>query len=218
MAGPRQQPAPYDGMGTPTRWDASTHDDGNQAERLDAARADRFAPGDAAARRERRVRAPIAQPLLPMITTRTDQRSSAAASTAASPDGLTEPPRMLTGAQIALESLIREGVDTIFGYPGGANLWLYRHLPELPGAPPRPGSSRAGRRPCSRRIRAQQARIGWGGLCDQRSRARSTSSPGSPPRTWTRSRWLRSPARCPRPQSGPIASRSPTSSARRCRW
>ena len=45
MAGPRQQPAPYDGMGTPTRWDASTHDDGNQAERLDAARADRFAPG-----------------------------------------------------------------------------------------------------------------------------------------------------------------------------
>ncbi len=36
---------------------------------------------------------------------------------------------MLTGAQIALESLIREGVDTIFGYPGGANLWLYRYLP-----------------------------------------------------------------------------------------
>jgi hypothetical protein len=45
MAGPRQAPAPYDGMGSPTRWDASTHDDGNQAERLDSARADRFAPG-----------------------------------------------------------------------------------------------------------------------------------------------------------------------------
>jgi acetolactate synthase I/II/III large subunit len=67
-----------------------------------------------------------------MITTRTDQRSSAAATTAANPDGLAEPPRMLTGAQVALESLIREGVDTIFGYPGGANLWLYRYLPEYP--------------------------------------------------------------------------------------
>jgi hypothetical protein len=32
-------------MGTPTRWDAHTHDDGNQAERLDAARSERFAPG-----------------------------------------------------------------------------------------------------------------------------------------------------------------------------
>lgn len=43
-----------------------------------------------------------------------------------------EPGRRLTGAQIALESLLREGVDTIFGYPGGANLWLYRFLPEYP--------------------------------------------------------------------------------------
>ncbi|HEX6539641.1 MAG TPA: biosynthetic-type acetolactate synthase large subunit [Candidatus Dormibacteraeota bacterium] len=43
-----------------------------------------------------------------------------------------EPARRLTGAEIALESLLREGVDTIFGYPGGANLWLYRYLPEYP--------------------------------------------------------------------------------------
>jgi acetolactate synthase-1/2/3 large subunit len=67
-----------------------------------------------------------------VIIARTDQRPSAAATTAASPDGLAEPPRLLTGAQIALESLIREGVDTIFGYPGGANLWLYRYLPDYP--------------------------------------------------------------------------------------
>jgi len=40
--------------------------------------------------------------------------------------------RRLTGAQVALESLLLEGVDTIFGYPGGANLWLYRYLPEYP--------------------------------------------------------------------------------------
>jgi hypothetical protein len=32
-------------MGTPTRWDAGTHDEGTSAERLDAARADRLAPG-----------------------------------------------------------------------------------------------------------------------------------------------------------------------------
>jgi len=50
---------------------------------------------------------------------------------AATPRAQAEP-RRLSGAQIALESLIHEGVDTIFGYPGGANLWLYRWLPEYP--------------------------------------------------------------------------------------
>ncbi|HEV3123464.1 MAG TPA: biosynthetic-type acetolactate synthase large subunit [Candidatus Dormibacteraeota bacterium] len=38
---------------------------------------------------------------------------------------------IVTGAEALLESLRREGVDTIFGYPGGANLWLYRHLPKF---------------------------------------------------------------------------------------
>ena len=46
--------------------------------------------------------------------------------------GMAPAPR-ITGAQVCLESLIREGVDTIFGYPGGANLYLYRHLPDYPG-------------------------------------------------------------------------------------
>ena len=41
-------------------------------------------------------------------------------------------PRM-TGAQITLESLQREGVDTIFGYPGGVVLPLYDTLPQFPG-------------------------------------------------------------------------------------
>src|SRR5437867_6267343 len=31
-----------------------------------------------------------------------------------------------------LEALEREGVEYIFGYPGGANLPLYQHLPEHP--------------------------------------------------------------------------------------
>ncbi|MHB8507604.1 MAG: biosynthetic-type acetolactate synthase large subunit [Candidatus Dormibacteria bacterium] len=44
----------------------------------------------------------------------------------------TEPARTLTGAEIVLECLLREGVDTIFGYPGGANLPLYQHLHEYP--------------------------------------------------------------------------------------
>jgi acetolactate synthase-1/2/3 large subunit len=35
-----------------------------------------------------------------------------------------------TGAQMVMESFLREGVDTIFGLPGGANLPLYDVLPE----------------------------------------------------------------------------------------
>ncbi|HTE84394.1 MAG TPA: biosynthetic-type acetolactate synthase large subunit [Dehalococcoidia bacterium] len=37
-----------------------------------------------------------------------------------------------TGAQILLECLVREGVETIFGYPGGVVLPLYDRLPEFP--------------------------------------------------------------------------------------
>tara|TARA_A100001037_G_C15154311_1_gene643074 strand:- start:21350 stop:23056 length:1707 start_codon:yes stop_codon:yes gene_type:complete len=36
----------------------------------------------------------------------------------------------LTGAQLVCESLMKEGVDTIFGLPGGAILPLYQTLPE----------------------------------------------------------------------------------------
>jgi len=38
----------------------------------------------------------------------------------------------MSGAQILLESLQREGVDTIFGYPGGVVLPLYDTLPQYP--------------------------------------------------------------------------------------
>ncbi|MGB6836239.1 MAG: biosynthetic-type acetolactate synthase large subunit [Dehalococcoidia bacterium] len=37
-----------------------------------------------------------------------------------------------TGAQIVLECLVREGVEHIFGYPGGASLPLYDNLPSFP--------------------------------------------------------------------------------------
>jgi acetolactate synthase-1/2/3 large subunit len=39
----------------------------------------------------------------------------------------------MTGAQILLECLQREGIDTIFGYPGGVVLPLYDTLPQFPG-------------------------------------------------------------------------------------
>ncbi len=36
----------------------------------------------------------------------------------------------MTGAQMVMEAFVREGVDTIFGLPGGANLPLYDTLPQ----------------------------------------------------------------------------------------
>jgi acetolactate synthase-1/2/3 large subunit len=38
----------------------------------------------------------------------------------------------MTGAQIICESLVREGVEVIFGFPGGAMLPLYDTLPQYP--------------------------------------------------------------------------------------
>lgn len=40
--------------------------------------------------------------------------------------------RTMTGAQVLLEALLREGVDTIFGYPGGAVLPIYDALFHTP--------------------------------------------------------------------------------------
>src|SRR5258705_652970 len=38
----------------------------------------------------------------------------------------------ITGAEIALECLIREGVEVVFGYPGGANIPIYDALYNSP--------------------------------------------------------------------------------------
>ncbi len=35
---------------------------------------------------------------------------------------------LLTGAEIIVKSLLDEGVDTIFGYPGGSVLNIYDYL------------------------------------------------------------------------------------------
>lgn len=42
------------------------------------------------------------------------------------------PKRKLNGSQILFECLIKEGVDTIFGYPGGALLPIYDTMPQYP--------------------------------------------------------------------------------------
>ncbi|MEX2373581.1 MAG: thiamine pyrophosphate-binding protein, partial [Dehalococcoidia bacterium] len=41
-------------------------------------------------------------------------------------------PNRMSGADIVLESLKRLGVDTVFGYPGGAVLPLYDRMPAHP--------------------------------------------------------------------------------------
>jgi acetolactate synthase-1/2/3 large subunit len=42
-------------------------------------------------------------------------------------------PQRMTGSQILCEALVREGVDTIFGYPGGAVLHIYDELARRQG-------------------------------------------------------------------------------------
>src|SRR5215471_6025290 len=40
-------------------------------------------------------------------------------------------PEEIRGARILLEALVREGVDTVFGYPGGAVLHIYDELARM---------------------------------------------------------------------------------------
>jgi acetolactate synthase-1/2/3 large subunit len=42
-------------------------------------------------------------------------------------------PELLTGAQILCRVLLEQGVETVFGYPGGAIMPWYHALPEFPG-------------------------------------------------------------------------------------
>ena len=42
-------------------------------------------------------------------------------------------PSRMRGARILLECLLKEGVDTIFGYPGGAILHVYDELDKMKG-------------------------------------------------------------------------------------
>src|SRR5262249_51379675 len=48
--------------------------------------------------------------------------------TTAQPTTTTDAPKTMSGAQLVLEALADQGVDTIFGYPGGAVLPIYDAL------------------------------------------------------------------------------------------
>ena len=53
-------------------------------------------------------------------------------------------PRTMNGAEIVIQALIDQGVDTIFGYPGGAVLPIYDALFKQNKHAPHPGAPRAG--------------------------------------------------------------------------
>jgi len=59
--------------------------------------------------------------MLPQGTSDTEAQQAAKAPAASS--------GKRTGAQVIWEALLREGVDTVFGYPGGAIMPTYDALP-----------------------------------------------------------------------------------------
>jgi acetolactate synthase-1/2/3 large subunit len=65
-------------------------------------------------------------------TTSIAQRQNVATSAQASPQQMEEV-RELTGGQIMCEALLREGVELLFGYPGGAIMPFYDALTSYPG-------------------------------------------------------------------------------------
>jgi len=92
--------------------------------------------------------------------------------------GRSQPGAEVRGARILLEALIEEGVDTIFGYPGGAILHVYDELAHVRDRmKPCAGAARAGRGACGRRVRPlQRARSGGDG--DLGPRRHQLASPG----------------------------------------
>ncbi|HKH93083.1 MAG TPA: thiamine pyrophosphate-binding protein, partial [Gemmatimonadaceae bacterium] len=66
-----------------------------------------------------------------MSTTSTTSSTTPGASSGAQPaTAAPRDPALRTGAQILCEALLRQGVDTIFGIPGGAIMPFYHALPE----------------------------------------------------------------------------------------
>ena len=81
--------------------------------------------------------------------------------------------KVALGARILLESLKREGVDIVFGLPGGAVLPIYDALYDFEGLAPHPGPPGSRGRAC----RGGYARTtGKVGVCIVTS--------GPPPPTW----------------------------------
>ena len=122
-----------------------------------------------------------------------------------------------TGAQIMCEALIREGVDVMFGIPGGAIMPFYHAMWEY--------RDQLRHVLCRHEQGAGHAAEGYARSTGQSRRlhrapaapARPTWSRRSPTRGWTARRWSRSPARSPAPCWARMPSRRPTSPASPCR-
>jgi hypothetical protein len=68
----------------------------------------------------------------------------------------------MSGAEVVLRALKDQGVDVIFGYPGGAVLPIYDALFQQNADPPHPGPARAGGGACGGGLCAlHRARWAW---------------------------------------------------------
>ena len=100
----------------------------------------------------------------------------------------------LTGAQIVIECLKEQNVDTVFGYPGGAilNVYdeLYKHQNEIRHVltSHEQGASHAAERLCEKYGKSRCL------FCEQADRGQRTLSPESQPHIWILFQWWRSPA------------------------
>ena len=122
----------------------------------------------------------------------------------------------ITGAEALVRCLEAEGVEVLFGYPGGVALPIFDALYRLGEDPHDPAAPRAGRGAHGRRLRAGD-RAHAASRSPRAGRARPTRSPASRTRAWTRSRSWCSPHRSPPRSSAPTRSRSPTSPGSRSR-
>ena len=68
--------------------------------------------------------------------------------------------RQMTGAEMIVEALKDQGVDTIFGYPGGAVLPIYDALFHQNKVKPRARAPRAGRGPCAEGYARSTGKVG----------------------------------------------------------
>ena len=122
---------------------------------------------------------------------------------------------LLNGSQIFVEVLCEQGVDTIFGYPGGAVLNLYDELYK--------NADRITHVLTAHEQGASHAADGYARATGRTGVVLATSgpapptwSPASPPPIWTASPWWPSPATSPPTCWAGTASRRPTSRASPC--
>ena len=85
-----------------------------------------------------------------------------------------EADELMTGAEMVVRALVDQGVEDVFGYPGGAVLPIYDALFQQDRAAPHPGAPRAGRDPRGRGLCPldRQARRGAGHLRPRRDQRR----------------------------------------------